>query len=165
MSGPRAERMPIINLLEPIFRKFPEPYKVVMSLGLPNGGNEPEHDMALTKIPWIENRFDYMKACDLVISRGGHETIMQTICYKKPSIIIPVPKHPEQYGNARRAMELGVAEAVHQRNISRDFLLGKIRKMQRSSYYLDNLEQMNSKEDLGSGLDHIFEIIASYLKR
>lgn len=165
MSGPRAERMPIIRMLEPIFRKFPEPYKVVMSLGLPNGGAEPEHDMALTKIPWIENRFDYMKACDLVISRGGHETIMQTICYKKPSIIIPVPKHPEQYGNARRAMELGVAEAVHQRDISRDFLLGKIKKVKRSSYYLDNLEQMNSKEDLGSGLDHIFEIIASYLKR
>ena len=165
MSGPRAERMPLIQMLEPIFKKFPKPYRVVMSLGLPNGGAEPEKDKALTKIPWIENRFEYMKACDLVVSRGGHETILQTICYKKPSIIIPVPKHPEQYGNARRAMELGVAEAVPQKDIGRDFLLNKVKKVLGNRYYLDNLEQMNSKEDLGSGLERTFEIIASYLRR
>jgi UDP:flavonoid glycosyltransferase YjiC (YdhE family) len=163
MSGPRAERVPIINILEPIFKKFPKPFKVVMSLGIPNGGAEPVEINQLTKIPWIENRFEYMKACDLVISRGGHETIMQTICYQKPSIIIPVPKHPEQYGNARRAMELGIAKAVHQREIQNDFLLGIVKKMLRNEDYKKNLEQMNINEDLGSGLEHIFNLIASYL--
>ncbi len=54
----------------------------------------------------LKTRFDYLEACDAVISRGGHETLMQSISYGKPSVIIPVPKHPEQYGNARRAMEL-----------------------------------------------------------
>ncbi len=162
MSGPRAERIPIINILEPIFTRFPKPYKVVMSLGIPNGGTEPVQINQLTKIPWIENRFEYMKACDLVISRGGHETILQSICYQKPSIIIPVPKHPEQYGNARRAMELGVAQAVHQRDIKYDFLLDKVKKILENKDYKNNLEQMNL-EDLGSGLENIFNLIASYL--
>jgi len=162
MSGPRAERIPIINILEPIFTRFPKPYKVVMSLGIPNGGTEPVQINQLTKIPWIENRFEYMKACDLVISRGGHETILQSICYQKPSIIIPVPKHPEQYGNARRAMELGVAQAVHQRDIKYDFLLDKVKKILENKDYKNNLEQMNL-EDLRSGLENIFNLIASYI--
>jgi UDP:flavonoid glycosyltransferase YjiC (YdhE family) len=162
ISGPRAERIPIINILEPIFTRFPKPYKVVMSLGIPNGGTEPVQINQLTKIPWIENRFEYMKACDLVISRGGHETILQSICYQKPSIIIPVPKHPEQYGNARRAMELGVAQAIHQRDIKYDFLLDKVKKILENKDYKNNLEQMNL-EDLRSGLENIFNLIASYL--
>jgi UDP:flavonoid glycosyltransferase YjiC (YdhE family) len=88
---------------------------------------------------------------------------MQTICYQKPSIIIPVPKHPEQYGNARRAMELGVAKAVHQREIQYDFLLEIAKKMLKNEDYKKNLEKMNKNEDLGSGLELTFNLIASYL--
>ncbi len=126
ISGPRAERIPLINMLMPILRKFPDRYKVIMSMGNPNGGSNIRTYGNLTIVPWIENRFDYLEACDAVISRGGHETLMQSISYGKPSVIIPVPKHPEQYGNARRAMELGVAKSIHQRDVTLEHLVQRV---------------------------------------
>ncbi|MCW4050155.1 MAG: hypothetical protein NWE89_10530 [Candidatus Bathyarchaeota archaeon] len=165
ISGPRAEKTPLIRILEPIFKRFPEKYKMVMSLGIPNGGTEAIHDGNLTKIPWIENRYEYLNACDLVISRGGHETIMQSIAYQRPMIIIPVPKHPEQYGNARRAMEMGVARAMHQKDVNRGSLVAMIDKMLDSGKYRDKLREINSKEALGDGLEGTLDTILQLLHR
>ncbi len=165
ISGPRAEREPLVRLLEPIFACFPDRYRVLMSMGAPNGGSDPIRKGALTMIPWLENRFEYLNACDLVISRGGHETIMQSICYGKPSVIIPVPRHPEQYGNARRAMELGVATAMHQRDIDRDSLVAMADKMVGSRRYKRVLDDINSKEHLGDGLENTMEVICETLHR
>ena len=165
ISGPRAEREPLIRMLVPIFAKFPDKYPVLMSIGDPKGGSDPIKRGTLTMIPWLENRFEYLNACDLVISRGGHETIMQSICYDKPSIIIPVPRHPEQYGNARRAMELGVATALHQRDINRDNLLALVDYMIKSDRYKQVLREINSKEHLGDGLENILNVICEILHR
>jgi UDP-N-acetylglucosamine--N-acetylmuramyl-(pentapeptide) pyrophosphoryl-undecaprenol N-acetylglucosamine transferase len=165
ISGPRAEREPLVRLLEPIFARFPDRYRVLMSVGVPNGGSDPIKKGALTTIPWLENRFEFLNACDLVICRGGHETIMQSICYGKPSIIIPVPRHPEQYGNARRAMELGVATAIHQRGIDRDSLVAMVDKMVGSREYKRVLDDINSKEHLGDGLENTLEVIRETLHR
>jgi uncharacterized protein (TIGR00661 family) len=165
ISGPIAERTPLIRVLKPILQTLPEKYKVVMSLGIPNGETKPIKENQLITIPWVKNRFDYLKACDLVISRGGHETIMQSICYNKPSIIIPVPNHPEQYGNARRTMEIGVAEAIHQRDITKKYLLKKIKKILKTQHYQENLHKMNITKELGSGLEKTIDIMVSYLNR
>jgi UDP-N-acetylglucosamine--N-acetylmuramyl-(pentapeptide) pyrophosphoryl-undecaprenol N-acetylglucosamine transferase len=165
ISGPKAERLPLIRLLEPIFRAFPERYKIVMSLGTPRGGSTPLYEGSLTKIPWIENRFEYLNACDLVISRGGHETIMQSVCYQKPSVIIPVPKHPEQYGNARRAVELGVASAIHQEHVNKSVLLNIIDNVVDSGNEKKRLREINSKVDLGEGLERTLESMQNILKK
>jgi len=163
ISGPRAERFPVIRRLIPILEAFPRRYRVVMSLGIPDGGLEPEERGNLLILPWVENRFDYLAACDLVISRGGHETIMQTICYGKPSVIIPVPKHPEQYGNARRAMELGVARAIHQHELTRGRLLWEVERMLSSKRARSVLEKISRDEHLGDGLERVLETLAGLL--
>jgi uncharacterized protein (TIGR00661 family) len=164
ISGPKPERKPLISLLESIFQDFPEKYKVIMSLGDPRGGSTPEKKGNLIKIPWIDDRFKYLKACDLVISRAGHETIMQSICYGKPSILIPVPNHTEQYSNARRAMELGVAEAIHQDSITKDNLLDLIGKISKNGSYSDNLELMNREAKLSNGIDNCLTAIKELVK-
>jgi len=165
ISGPRPEREPLVRVLEPIFTKFPDRYRVLMSIGVPNGGSDPIERGALTMIPWLENRFEYLNACDLVVSRGGHETIMQSICYSKPSLIIPVPRHPEQYGNARRAMELGVATAMHQRDIDRDSLVAMVDNIIGSSRYMRVLDDIVSKEHLGDGIGNTMDVIYEMLHR
>jgi uncharacterized protein (TIGR00661 family) len=149
----------------PIFRRFPDRYKVVMSMGVPDGGSKVVNHSALTLIPWMKNRFEYLNACDAVISRGGHETIMQSICYGKPSIIIPVPRHPEQYGNARRAMELGAAKAVHQRNVSLEHLVKVIDSVVDSGHCKKALQEINSKERLDMGIENTLEVISGTMKR
>ena len=134
-----------------------------MSLGTPKGGSEPTHEGPLTKIPWIEDRFEYLNACDLVISRGGHETIMQSVCYQKPSIIIPVPRHPEQYGNARRAVELGVANAIPQNNVNKKTLLETIDEILETGEEKRRLQDINSDAGLGNGLERTLESMHAFL--
>jgi len=163
ISGPRPERMPLIRILAPIFSRFPDKYHVVMSMGNPHGGNESKRVGNVTLIPWILDRFAFLNACDMVISRGGHETIMQSIGYNKPSIIIPMPRHPEQYGNARRAMEIGVAEAMHQRDVSKEALIKRVEHLLESEHVLEVLVDMNQNKHLDRGLDRIIEIITEYL--
>jgi uncharacterized protein (TIGR00661 family) len=163
ISGPRTERMPLIHMLIPLFKEFPDRFHVVMSTGDPEGGSEPKRMGNLTMIPWIVDRYAFLNACDVVISRGGHETIMQSIGYGKPSIIIPTPRHPEQYGNARRATEIGVAEAMHQRDVSVGSLVKVI------DHLLDNssrtlLTDINQGQRLDMGLERILEILSEYIE-
>jgi len=165
ISGPQQERIPLISLLTPIFEAFPDEYKVVMSMGMPNGGSRPEIRGNLTVIPWVPNRFEYLKACDLVVSRAGHETIMQSICFGKPQILIPTPGHTEQYGNARRAKELGVAEAIHQHDLSRDWLLKLVEEILGDNLYLERLREINSKNNLGDGVENAVEAISELLHK
>lgn len=158
ISGPRLERMPLIHKLTPIFKEFPDRFHVVMSMGNPDGGNEPRRVGNLTMIPWIIDRYSFLNACDVVISRGGHETIMQSIGYMKPSIIIPTPRHPEQYGNARRAKEIGVAEAMHQRDVSVASLVKVIDHLLNNSS-VRNLKEMKENKHFDEGLERIIEIL------
>jgi UDP:flavonoid glycosyltransferase YjiC (YdhE family) len=164
ISGPKAERMPLLSILEEALIDFPPQYKIVMSMGTPNGGSKPSHMGRLTKIPWVENRFDYLNACDLVISRAGHETLMQSICYRKPSIIIPVPNHPEQYGNARRAKEIGVAEAIHQHEVRGQRLISLADSILNSESYIKRLHEMDARK-LGDGVENVVEEVARLLPR
>ena len=163
ISGPRPERMPLIRMLAPIFSGFPDKYHVVMSMGDPHGGNEPKRVGNVTLIPWIDDRNAFLNACDVVISRGGHETIMQSIGANKPSIIIPMPRHPEQYGNARRAMDIGVAQAMHQKDVSKESLVKRIEHLLENDRALEVLVDMNQTRHLDKGLERIIEIIAEYL--
>ena len=163
ISGPRAERLPLLKILAPIFETFPDEYRVVMSMGNPNGNSNLTTRGSLIEVDWISDRFDVLNACDLVVSRGGHETMMQSICYGKPSIIIPVPKHPEQYGNARRAQELGVAHAIHQRHIERDGLLLLTEEILGNDSFGKRLADLNRK-GIGGGVERSLTALASVMR-
>lgn len=165
ISGPRQECIPLVSMLKPIFSAFPDDYRVVMSMGMPNGGSRPEIDGSLTVVPWVPNRFEYLKACDLVVSRAGHETIMQSICFGKPQILVPTPGHTEQYGNARRAKELGVAKAIHQHDLTRERLLTLAEEILEDDSYLERLHEINSKNNLGDGVENVVEAICGLMHR
>ena len=159
ISGPAQEREPLVRLLRPMFEGFPEGYRVVMSLGRPDGGSTPSRSGALTAIPWVVDRFEYLKACDLVVCRGGHNTIMQSICYGKPAMIVPTPNHTEQYVNANRAKELGLGELVHQRDLSRDTIVEVADRLLSDPKYADNLAAVNEK-GFANGLENTLSEIA-----
>ena len=75
-----------------------------------------------------------MKACDLVVSRAGHGTISQSICYGKPSVLIPTPNHTEQLNNASKCVALGTAVVVHQDNLDKRTLLAAIDEILTKTY-------------------------------
>ncbi|MEM4703708.1 MAG: glycosyltransferase [Candidatus Bathyarchaeia archaeon] len=129
ISGPTKEKAYLTGILRKILLEFPKDYEVVMSLGYPNGDNKPERHDNVTIYKWIPNRFEYLKASDVVIARAGHGTITQAMCYGKPLILIPTPGHTEQINNAKQAQDLKVAKIILQNDLSKARLLNAIKQV------------------------------------
>ena len=145
ISGPAKERAYFTGVLRQIFREFPDDYQIVMSLGYPEASVEPVEDGNLVVHGWISNRFEYLKACDVVVSRVGHGTVSQAVCYGKPLVLVPTPSHTEQLNNARKAVELGVAEIVQQADLSKDVLLAAVRKVLENHEFQERTEQIRKE--------------------
>ncbi|MGA2238779.1 MAG: glycosyltransferase [Candidatus Bathyarchaeia archaeon] len=129
VSGPKTERTVLAGLLLESLGGFPSEYEVVISRGEPNGSSAPVRDRNLTVYGWIEDQFEVLEASSVVVSRAGHGTIMKSIMLGKPMILIPIPDHTEQYGNAKRASKLGLAEIVPQREVTTERLLDATKKL------------------------------------
>lgn len=142
VSGPTKERAYFTGVLRQIFKEISDDYQIVMSLGYPNASTEAIRNGNLTVCKWIPNRFEYLKACDLVIARAGHGTLTQSICYGKPMILVPTPSHTEQINNAKRAVQLGIAEMMEQKDLGKETLLETIRTMLENLHFLERVEQI-----------------------
>ncbi len=159
ISGPIKERAYITGLLRKIVFNIETDYQIVMSLGYPNSSMKPVHKGKVSIFGWIPNRFEYLKACDLVVSRAGHGTITQSISYGKPMILIPTPNHTEQVNNAARVKELGIAEVLEQKNVNKDTLTEVIQRMLCDETYRKRNEELQ-KEIIGlNGLQTAVETI------
>jgi UDP-N-acetylglucosamine--N-acetylmuramyl-(pentapeptide) pyrophosphoryl-undecaprenol N-acetylglucosamine transferase len=129
VSGPKTERTALADLLLESLKRFPSEYEVVVSRGEPNGSSTPVRDRNLTVYDWIEDQYEVLEASSVVVSRAGHGTIMKAIMLGKPMILIPIPDHTEQYGNAKRASKIGLAEVVAQREVTTERLLDATKRL------------------------------------
>jgi len=129
ISGPIRERAFLTRVLSKILMEFPEDYEVVMSFGDPEAKSKPIVHGNVSIYGWVPNRFEYLKACDLVIGRAGHGTLTQCFCYGKPMILIPTPSHTEQIVNAKQVADLGTAKIVQQDRLSREKLATAVRQV------------------------------------
>jgi len=129
ISGPIMERAFLTGILRKLLLEFPMEYEIIMSLGYPNTDDKPIQHGNVTIFKWIPNRFEYLKACDLVIGRAGHGTVTQCMCYGKPIVLVPTPNHTEQLSNAKQAAALGVAKVIQQERITRQTLLEEVQQI------------------------------------
>ena len=165
ISGPAKERAYFTGILRQIFSKFPDDYQIVMSLGYPKDSAEPVKDGNLIIHGWIPNRFEYLKACDVVVSRVGHGTVSQSVCYGKPQILVPTPNHTEQLNNAKKAVELGVAEIIQQEDLNKAVLLATVRKILDNSKFQERSEQIQKEVMKWDGLETAAKIIVDAAQR
>jgi UDP-N-acetylglucosamine--N-acetylmuramyl-(pentapeptide) pyrophosphoryl-undecaprenol N-acetylglucosamine transferase len=128
ISGPTLEKAFVTGVLRKILLEFPREYEIVVSYGYPSADNKPIRHGNVTFYKWVPNRFEYLKACDVAISRAGHGTITQCMCYGKPVILVPTPNHTEQLTNARQAQKLGAAQIILQKWLTKEKLLEKVRQ-------------------------------------
>ncbi|MFQ6094822.1 MAG: glycosyltransferase [Candidatus Bathyarchaeia archaeon] len=159
ISGPVKERAYFTRVLMEIFKDFSDDYQVVMSLGYPNSSMKPIRYGNAIIYGWIPNRFEYLKACDLIISRVGHGTVTQAMCYGKPMILVPTPSHTEQLNNAKRVHELGIAEVLDQTTLDKTILVDAINKMLSDKRYLARVEKVRRLVSKLNGLDTAVETI------
>ena len=130
-----------------------------MSLGYPKASTEPVTNGSLTIYGWVPNRFEYLKACDVVVSRGGHGTMAQSICYGKPQILVPTPSHTEQYNNAKKAVDLGVAAVIHQEELNNGVLLAAVRKVLETNRFQESADELQKKILEYDGLETAVKIV------
>jgi len=159
ISGPVKERAYFMGVLRKIFKEFPDGYQIVMSLGYPNASAEPVKNGKMTVYEWIPNRFEYLKACDLVIARAGHGTVAQSICYGKPMILVPTPSHTEQLNNAKNAVELGIAEMIEQDDLNKHILLATVEKILENGRFQERAKQIQEDIKELDGLETAVQMI------
>jgi UDP:flavonoid glycosyltransferase YjiC (YdhE family) len=159
ISGPVKERAYFTGVLRKVFKEFPDDYQIVMSLGYPNTSSEPVRDKNVVIYGWTPNRFEYLKACDLVVAKAGHGTLTQAICYGKPLILVPTPNHTEQLNNAKKAVQLGVAELLPQPKFSKQRLLRKTRKILEDRRYQETVERIQNEVAELNGVETAVQMI------
>jgi len=145
VSGPRIEREVLTRLLIKALGCFTEKYDIIVSRGNPNGSLSAHKVNGLRIFEWIQNQDEYILASDLVVSRAGHGTIMKSLVYGKPMILIPIPDHTEQYGNAHRAEGLHVARIIDQKKLNSAILLTVVEEVLTKSEYAKNAKIVQKK--------------------
>jgi UDP-N-acetylglucosamine--N-acetylmuramyl-(pentapeptide) pyrophosphoryl-undecaprenol N-acetylglucosamine transferase len=158
ISGSIKEKAFLTGILRKILLEFPEDYEIVMSLGYPDNNNRPIRHGNVTIYKWIPNRFEYLKACDVVVGRAGHGTITQTMCYGKPIILVPTPGHTEQINNAKQAQDLGVARILLQKDLSKETLLKTVQQVLQSGN-ADRLRAIQKEVLQYDGLEDVVRTI------
>tara|TARA_B100000676_G_scaffold305969_1_gene361246 strand:- start:922 stop:1368 length:447 start_codon:yes stop_codon:yes gene_type:complete len=54
---------------------------------------------------------------DLMIVNGGFSAVSEAVMLRKPVVVIPVPKHAEQWVNAKSVVDLGIGMTATEENL------------------------------------------------
>ncbi|QQG49238.1 MAG: hypothetical protein HY247_02700 [archaeon] len=129
VSGPPRTRSAMVNKALVLSKELSDEFVFVVSGGDPSSGPDPLRTGGGWYYGWCSIAEFYFHACDVVVSRAGHGTIGQTILSQKPSLLIPIPRQPEQEGNAEKASRLGVSIVLQQDELDAEGLRDSLRAM------------------------------------
>jgi UDP-N-acetylglucosamine:LPS N-acetylglucosamine transferase len=156
-TGPALERKSfrekVLGALEGI-----ADLQVLFSLGEPGSGGKQVRGKHLI-VPWLEDEHLALSAADVVVSRAGQTTVLKSIAFGCRMVLMPVPDHAEQTGNATSAASKGLAVVVDQRDLNPDSLRSAVL----SALELDDAPFSVYAEltrSLG-GLERVLELIES----
>lgn len=65
----------------------------------------------------VIDSYPYLKEADLVVVNGGFSAVSEAFCMKMPMLVVPVPRHAEQWVNARTIEDLGVGAMAQEEMI------------------------------------------------
>jgi uncharacterized protein (TIGR00661 family) len=116
VSGPGKSRLPMLEALQATLPSFKR--KSVIVRGEPGNDMNVWQDEWVNVRGWAEDRYELLKACDVVVSRPGLTTISEIVRFGKPCVLVPTPGQSEQEGNARSMEALGAARLISQKEVS-----------------------------------------------
>ncbi|MEM4498457.1 MAG: glycosyltransferase, partial [Nitrososphaerota archaeon] len=137
-SGPAYERKILTNLILPILDEIAEEYQVIATLG----GDKPEHISRRARVyRWVDDPMKIFAISDLVICRAGQTTLAKALAMGKPVIMIPIPAHGEQLGNALSVAESGAGIILQQHQLSLEALRSAIRRILSAESFRESAEE------------------------
>jgi len=133
-SGPSYERRRLNNLILPILDKLSGEFQFVATLG----GDQPDKAPRNLKVfSWVENPIELFEVADVIICRAGQTTLAKALAAGKPVIMIPIPAHGEQIGNAQSISRRGAGLILEQEKLSVETLRQAIRRILSDSSFLE----------------------------
>jgi uncharacterized protein (TIGR00661 family) len=91
----------------------------------------------VTCLPFQPNFLEYLKISKGLISLAGHTMLSETLVYKKPSLIFPIPNYLEQYQNAYLMKDYCIKGKMEE--------LGLIYLRNKINEFLENIENLQNK--------------------
>ena len=147
------------------FEEMPRQFQTVLSLGKPNGECRARNVKGVRVFDWLDNQDEYLHACDIVVGRAGHGTIMKSLTYGKPMILVPIPDHTEQIGNARRAAQLDVAKVIDQAALNADTLKSAVEDLIESDRFRERSVEIGRNARILNSVPSACDIIESLPQR
>lgn len=90
---------------------MPSNVKIIVSRGDPSGSPALERlGGGVYVCDWLPERALYVKAADVLVTHGGHTTVLEAIAFGLPAIHMVKKTHTERLGNSLSAEALGVAK-------------------------------------------------------
>ncbi|MFQ5762196.1 MAG: glycosyltransferase [Candidatus Bathyarchaeia archaeon] len=163
LSGPRFERHWLAEKLLKHLHDFPPSYQFAFSRAQRNGEAAPRRIGPVTVFDWLNERFEMLKAADVVVGRGSHATLTQCLAYGKPMLLIPTPEQTEQISNAKSAVRIGVAKMLDQRNISKERLIENLQPLLDDELYRRKALEMAESASKTDAVGIINERIRAHL--
>ena len=159
VSGPSTERKILAKILLRALEQTPNRYQTTLSRGRPDGDQRARTIKGVRVFDWLNNQDDYINASDIIVSRAGHGTIMKSLTHGKPMVLIPIPDHTEQIGNARRAAQLHVAKVIDQGSLNAETLTSAIEQIMKSNSFKRNSAKISSRARTLNGVPLACDII------
>ncbi|RLE90187.1 MAG: hypothetical protein DRJ49_00510 [Thermoprotei archaeon] len=136
IGGTRAEKRRLYEIILKVFKniKLDKNIVVIVSSGSMYQGEPYNLSENIRVFPWIENKYELLKAADLLICHGGHTTIAEGMYYGVPILALPNEGHTERIGNAKSVEELGIAKTIVQNEITKENLKDIINELLHEEY-------------------------------
>jgi uncharacterized protein (TIGR00661 family) len=90
-------------------REFPFAVEVVGRTGN-SQGNVTFHGRQM-------NNLELLSRADAFVINGGYSALSEAFAFRKPTLVLPVPGHAEQFVNATLAADLGLGFKVNEKNL------------------------------------------------
>ena len=114
---------------------------------------------------WLPSPFEYLKACDLLIARPGHNTVSETIVYGKPILAIPTKGNTEYEDIARTAARLGIARVIYSETLLKPEKVNPlIEELMTSEYVKSSVKKVQKVITNYSGTNMLVEKIFEFFR-
>jgi uncharacterized protein (TIGR00661 family) len=113
---------------------------------------------------FTENPFPYYKGADLVITAGGHGTILESLSFGLPVLSFPDEKHTEQENNANVVEEEGYGKRMSYSK-GPEAILASIREVLEGKQYCEKTALLRELAELLDGPSAVRKFLEEKIER
>lgn len=142
-SGTKSEKRALANKFVNMFKEIDMDAYIVISYGDASSKEIPQRvNERIIITPWLNNKYELLKAADLLVCHGGHTTLAEGMYYGVPMLIVPSKSHTERLGNAQSIVELGMGKLLVQEELTPRTLKSAVNELLQNREIIENAKRV-----------------------